>query len=148
MLSFPPCSPNHCSRCALIIPALAEESADHESNCTAELKLYSDGSGTEGGAGAAAALYKDGNEPRVLTYHLGTLEDHMIFKAEAIGLSLALHMICLERDVGSVAIQLDNQAVIKSLKYHTISLSPPSTLLIFCYFRSKISCSMLVTQIL
>ena len=103
MVSPPACSPSHHSRCALIIPTLVEESADHASCCTAELKLYSDGSGTEGGAGAAAALYKVGQESRVLTYCLGMLEDHTTFEAEAIGLSLALHMIWLARHASSAA---------------------------------------------
>jgi ribonuclease HI len=116
-VSPPARSPSHRSRCALIIPATAEESANHASQCTAELKVYSDGSGTEGGAGAAAALLKTGQEPRILTYHLGTLDDHTTFEAEAIGLSLALHMIRLDRHASSAAIRLDNQAVIQSLQY-------------------------------
>ena len=116
-VSPPARSPSHRSQCTLIIPATAEESADHASQCTAELKVYSDGLGTEGGAGAAAALFKMGQEPRILTYHLETLDNHTMFEAEVIGLSLALHMICLERHASSVAIRLDNQAVIQSLQY-------------------------------
>ena len=116
-VSFPAHSPSHHSRCALIIPATVEESADHASRCTAELKVYSDGSGIEGGAGVAAALFKVGQESQVLTYHLGTLEDHTTYEAEAIGLSLALHMIWMEGHARSASIQLDNQAVIQLLQY-------------------------------
>ena len=117
-VSFPARSPSHCSRCTLIIPATAEESADHASRCTVELKVYSDSSGIEGGAGAGAALLKVGQEPQVLTYHLGTLEDHTTYEAEAIRLSLALHMIQMEGHARSASIRLNNQAVIQSLQYH------------------------------
>ena len=42
----------------------------------------------------------------------------MTFKAEAVGLLLALHLLSLERNACSTTILLDNQAVIQSLEHH------------------------------
>ena len=97
---------------------MAEESVNHERNCCSEAKLFSDGPGMDGGAGAAVVLVVDGHDPKILKSHLGSLEDHTTFKAEAVGLSLVLHLLSGEPDIRTATIQLDNQAIIKSLQYH------------------------------
>ena len=77
--------------------------------------LYADGSGLEGNVGAAAAMYKQGQEAKVLCYHLGALTDHTVFKVEAVGILLALHLLQFEQDVTKAIIQIDNQAVLGTL---------------------------------
>ena len=80
-------------------------------------KVYSDGSGFEGGAGASAILYKDNHVVKSLYYYLGPLTEHTVYESELIGLLLALHLLlgltC--QLLHSVIIGLDNQAAIHSL---------------------------------
>ena len=72
-------------------------------------------SSTTGGLGAAAVLYREGTSPRVLRCSLGTLVQHTTYKAEAVGLLLALHLLQRTQDVHKATIHIDNQAVINSL---------------------------------
>ena len=65
----------------------------------------------------AAVMYKAGQNLKVLKLHLGTLEEHTTYEAEAAGLSLALHLLSMERDAHSAMVMLDNQSVIQSLRY-------------------------------
>ena len=51
--------------------------------------------------GAAAVLCKAGCGPKTLKLHLGSLEEHTTFEAEAASLSLALHLLSLERNACS-----------------------------------------------
>jgi hypothetical protein len=57
------------------------------------IKVYSDGSAQEGKVGAAAVLYCPGKETRSLHYHLGSVEHHIVFEAELVGLLLGLQLI-------------------------------------------------------
>ena len=63
------------------------------------------------------ASYKVGSEPKILKFHLGPLDAHTTFEAEAVGLLLDLHLLSLERDACSATIMLDNQAVIQMLEH-------------------------------
>jgi len=85
--------PSHQVKSVSTIHRMAEESVNHERNCCSEAKLFSDGSGMDGGAGAAAVLVVEGCDPKILKYHLGSLEDHTTFEVEAVGLSLVLHLL-------------------------------------------------------
>jgi len=60
---------------------------------TDRIQVFSDGSGHNGHIGAAAVLFRAGNSPRVLRYHLGTEEEHTVFEAEEVGLMLAAKLI-------------------------------------------------------
>ena len=77
--------------------------------------VYSDGSGIDGSAGAAAVLFWDGLEVRAIRYQLGPLTQHTTYKAEVIGVLLALELLRRERRVHMASIKLDNQAVIQAL---------------------------------
>ena len=99
----------------MTIHGSADKLAAYESSCCVELKLYSDGSGLDGSVGAAAVIYKTGRSPKVLKLHSGTLEDYPTYEAEAVGLSLALHLLSQERDAHTAMIMLDNQAVIAAV---------------------------------
>lgn len=78
--------------------------------------VYADGSGFEGKAGAAATLWVNGIKKESLRFHLGSLRDHTVYEAEAVGVILALHLL-QERNTRTkkAVIAIDNQAVIKSL---------------------------------
>jgi len=58
-----------------------------------EVIVYSDGSGLNEQIGAAVVLYKDGTEQGVLGKHLGSEEQHTIFEAKVLGLSLVAKLI-------------------------------------------------------
>lgn len=79
------------------------------------IQIYSDGSGHQGGIGAAAVLFRVGKCPRTLRFHLGTEKEHTVYEAEAVGLTLAAKLIATERDlIFPLTISVDNQAVIQS----------------------------------
>jgi len=48
-------------------------------------QVFMDGSGVNSQVGAAAVLFSQGQETRVLRYHLGTLLEHMVIEAKAMG---------------------------------------------------------------
>jgi hypothetical protein len=70
--------------------ALALSILTHE---RASYLVYCDGSGFEGGAGASAVLYHNSQEVKLLHYHLGSMKEYTVYKAEIVGLSLGLHLL-------------------------------------------------------
>jgi ribonuclease HI len=100
---------------AIEIAASREESKEDEAANAADIRIYTDGSGTEGKAGAAAALYRKGGRTKVLGYHLGPLAKHTTYEAEAVGVLLGLELLGRERDARKATIFLDNQGVIQAV---------------------------------
>src|SRR6266481_8557687 len=80
-----------------------------------EVQLFSDGSGQEGKVGAAAVMCKWGQRDKILRYSLGTLTEHTVFEAEAVGVLMALHLLRSEWGIRRATIHLDNQAVLGAL---------------------------------
>ena len=82
-----------------------------------QYKVYCDGSGFEGGAGAAAVLYKGNREIKSLRLYLGPTTEHTVYESELVGLLLALCLLtkltC--QLLHTVIIGLDNQAAIRAL---------------------------------
>jgi len=76
------------------------------------VEIYSDRSGLDRKAGAAAVMFKRGQGAKTLRYSLGELTDHTVYEAEAVGVVLALHMLSFKRDVRWATIHLDNKAVL------------------------------------
>jgi hypothetical protein len=68
--------------------AIAYDAAHRDS-----LRIYTDGSGYEGGAGAAAVLYDSTGRKDTLMFHLGPSSKHTVHEAEVVGLVLAAHML-------------------------------------------------------
>ena len=81
----------------------------------ADLRVYSDGSGIEGMAGTATIMFWNGQEVKSICYLLGPLTCHTTYKAEVVGVLLALELIHREHSTLSTTIRLDNQAVIQAL---------------------------------
>jgi ribonuclease HI len=81
---------------------------------TADIKIFTDGSGLDGKAGAAAALYRSNRPPKVLRYHLGPLTQHTTTDSEAVGAVLGMTLLYAERNVTTVSVNLDNQSVISA----------------------------------
>jgi ribonuclease HI len=93
-----------------------------ERNDDAYIKIYTDGSGCDGGVGAAAVMFKGKSKKpsHTLRYHLGKPEDHSTYEAETIGIYLATHMLhtSCKNDIGreSITIYTDNQSAVKMAK--------------------------------
>jgi len=103
------------------IHSTREESIEAESNDMSTTKIFTDGSGFEGGAGAAAVIYQNGSPTPTssLKYHLGKLKDHSTYEGEAVGLILAAWLIRLycKNKIGTegISIYTDCQSVIDSV---------------------------------
>jgi ribonuclease HI len=79
--------------------------------------IYTDGSGFENKIGAAAVLIINGTNIKTLKYHLGTHEEHTVYEAEAVAVTLALHMLAERKQrINKVTIGMDNQAVLLGLQ--------------------------------
>lgn len=77
--------------------------------------IFTDGSCTEGGVGAAAVLYVDYKHITTLRYHLGNGSQHTVFEAEAVAMVLAAHLLDTRDEITyPVTILVDNQAAIRS----------------------------------
>jgi hypothetical protein len=52
-----------------------------------------DGSGFKGGIGASALLYIEDHLVKTLHCYLGMEQEHTVYEAEGVGLTMALHML-------------------------------------------------------
>jgi ribonuclease HI len=80
------------------------------------VRVYTDGSAINGQVGAAAVLFIGEREKKVVHYHLGTTDEHTVYEAEIVALTLGLEALRqLNRDLPDPYVGLDNQAAIKAL---------------------------------
>lgn len=94
-----------------------QEAITDDSEAREMLRIYADGSGCDGGIGAAAVLIRGDRLPKHIQYYLGTTEEHTVYEAEAVGITLAAELIKAERaGASSAAIAIDNQAVIYAVR--------------------------------
>lgn len=91
-----------------------DESKQHSAEDKADIRIFTDGSGYEGMAGAAAILYRQRRRPKILRYHLGPLTQHTTFEAEAVGAVLGAALLQKERDITTVTLYIDCQSIITS----------------------------------
>lgn len=73
-----------------------------------------DGSGYQGGIGAAVILWRRGKPEKVLRFHLGSQEHYMVFNGEQIGMLLGVELLCREHNAHSVYMGVNNQAAIRA----------------------------------
>ena len=87
--------------------------------------IYTDGSGTHGGIGAAAVLYRpNASQPVQARWHVGTEATHTVYSAELEGISLALGQLARlqrqrqqqQRQAEDAIIFTDNQAAICAVR--------------------------------
>jgi hypothetical protein len=97
-----------------------DDSIANEQEDDAEIKVYVDGSGQDDNAGAAAVMYRKGRAgpEKILHFHLGTLERHTNYEAEAVGLLLAMWMLRNQHVMGrlNVSVYVDSQALLKAIQ--------------------------------
>ena len=83
---------------------------------SSKYKVYSDGSGFEGGIGTSVILYRGPNAVKTLRYYLGTDKHHTVYEAEGIGVYMGMHLLtslsC--KFTGAVILGMDSQALIKA----------------------------------
>jgi ribonuclease HI len=88
-----------------------------------DIQIFTDGSGYEGGIGAAATIWRQGQRQgqreRTLQLHLGSDRQQIVYGGEVAGLILAMELLRTEtRPFNSVFIGVDNQAAIQATKSH------------------------------
>lgn len=57
-----------------------KEAMEDEEDTRATIRIYTDGSGYQGGVGAAAVMKRAGRADKVLHYHLGWIDDHTVYE--------------------------------------------------------------------
>ena len=95
-----------------------EESIEWDRGNKADICIYTDRSGLKVNAGAAAVLFRGCKAPKSLRYHLGSLDEHTTFEAEAVGLVLGAHLLSAEPHRSTVTIGMDSQAALLALDIH------------------------------
>ena len=83
-----------------------------EASC--EIQVYANGSATGRGVGAAAVLFRNGEERGVLRKHLGKENKHMVIEAEVMGLAIAAELIRAEDQIEEAEIGADSQAALRA----------------------------------
>jgi ribonuclease HI len=79
-----------------------------------DLKIFSDGSGEGNNIGTAAVIL-NGTQCLTSHYHLGSINEHIMFKGELTGILLALNLIWQHHNATQALIGLDNQSAIQAL---------------------------------
>ncbi|KAF8558627.1 hypothetical protein OG21DRAFT_1481317 [Imleria badia] len=107
------------------VAADKDKSISEHDLITSGTHIYTDGSGIEGNIGAAAVLYTSNRNPRLLRYHLGKDNEHTVYKAKAVGLTLAAQLLLMECDLDLPSIY---SSTIKQPSNPVMSLCPsPAT---------------------
>ena len=99
------------------IPGSKEEEKLEAVADRSKVSVFSDGSGHEGGVGAATVFYRGREEKHVLRKFLGSKEIHTVFKAELLRLSLATEMLKGKTLVWSLTIGVNSQAVMQATRH-------------------------------
>jgi ribonuclease HI len=99
----------------------AKKAMEEEKEDTAELKIFSDGSGMDGMVGASAVLFKGGSERRSRRFKLGKDTLHEVYDGEGVGLLCAFNLARIESSFSrtslrSLSIYVDNEAAIRALE--------------------------------
>ncbi|KAH8836120.1 hypothetical protein DL96DRAFT_1412149, partial [Flagelloscypha sp. PMI_526] len=110
--------PSKDNKFKVVIPVSRKESKEMEEKDDADIKIASDGSGYEGGIGAAAVLWRSGKEGMAkLKLHLGDENTQTVFAAEGAGALLGWHLLSKEREMQGkkISFYIDSQALVKAL---------------------------------
>jgi ribonuclease HI len=91
-----------------------ERAIEAEENDRAEIRIYTDGSATNGKVGAAAVIYRKEKRIKTLWKHLGSDEEHTVYEAECTGILMGLHAIKRWK-YKRTTIYADNQAALQGL---------------------------------
>ena len=85
----------------------AEEAKD-------DIKVFSDGSCIDSKVGVAAVLFRGREEFRSIRKLLGSDDEHTMFEAEMVGLTLEAELVCTERVIGLAMLGADSQEALRA----------------------------------
>src|SRR5882672_6358718 len=88
-----------CPQCTTQGPESRPEAIEATRTAQADIKVFLDGSGIGGSIGAATVLYRNGKLKPSLRKYLGREDQHMVYEAEVVSLTLAAELIRKERNV-------------------------------------------------
>jgi ribonuclease HI len=98
-------------------PLNNDKSKSANANAIEKIKVYSDGSVQNSKVSAAAILWREGEPDHILKLHLGTTEQHTVYKAGLVGMILGLPLIKAEkRSKVKCALNINNQAALVIIK--------------------------------
>ena len=99
-----------------VIAKTQEASIEAERNDRARIKMYTDGSSTDGGVGASVALFET-DQPGFIArqFHLGAAADHTSYEAELVGALMAAHLVATVPPNSTTSIYIDSQATLKAI---------------------------------
>ncbi|KAG1762216.1 hypothetical protein EDD22DRAFT_778685 [Suillus occidentalis] len=79
------------------------------------IQINCDRSGLKSNIGTVAVLFRTGSCPRTLRFHLSKDEEHTVFEAEEVGLTLAAQLLKMEEDLEfPISISIDNQVALRA----------------------------------
>jgi hypothetical protein len=94
-----------------------EDSKRADTNTIKKIKVYSDRSAHNGRVGTAAILKQAGKLDHILKLHLGSTDQHTVYKVELVGMIMGLHLIKTEpRSKVKCSLSIDNQAALVAIK--------------------------------
>ena len=112
-------SPGYSPSFEVVIPPSKDDALPFAvlTDAAVPVRVYSDGSGFEGGIGAAAVLYINERLVKTLRVYLGTAMEHTVYEAEGVGLVMGLHLLKgLSRQLTEpTVIGTDSQAALLAL---------------------------------
>jgi ribonuclease HI len=112
-IGYLPRAPQWQSPLKTFIAGTKEEAIQQEEEDEADVKIFTDGSGHDGGIGAAAILFHGHRTSKVARYFLGTERQNTVFEGECVGQLLAMELLrrgTADLRHARVTIYVDNQA--------------------------------------
>jgi ribonuclease HI len=98
------------------IRLLQDDSKRADTNAIEKVKVYSDGLAHDRRVGMAPILKCEGKD-QILKLHLGTTDQHTVYKAKLVGMIMGLHLIKTEpRNKVKCVLSMDNQAALVAIK--------------------------------
>lgn len=91
----------------------AVEAIEKEENDTG-LKIFTDGSGYEGGIGASMVMFEGGEETEVRRVHIGSDKEHEVYEGEVSGMALVMKTLYKRPKVTRATVYIDNSASIQA----------------------------------
>ncbi len=102
------------SKVTVEIAETMQEAIAMERMDKSEVRAYGDGSGIDGGIGAAAVIYKGDRRVKTLRLSVGSAKEHEVYDGEGLALTLCLEPLRSMSNIKSASISIDNIAAIQA----------------------------------